>query len=258
MKRCKLFVTIKRCVVPMAIALSLLAGEAHAGDVSVAVAANFTDATRVIVPLFEKASGHTLKVSFGSTGKLYSQIEHGAPFEVFLAADSKRPQMAEAEGLAVAGTRFTYARGKLALWSPKATAFTDGEGYLKAAKFEHAAIANPRTAPYGLAAQQVLEHLGLWSTLQGKLVRGDSIAQTFQFAATGNAEVGFVALSQVKAWKGGEGSSWVIPQTYYAPIEQQAVLLKTGEENPAAHELLAFLKGDAAHRVISEYGYGVE
>jgi molybdate transport system substrate-binding protein len=243
---------------PMAVGLSLLAGIADAGDVSVAVAANFTDATRDIVPLFEKATGHTVKVSFGSTGKLYSQIENGAPFAVFLAADSNRPQKAEAEGLAVEGTRFTYAMGKLALWSPKVSAFADGEAYLKAAKFDHAAIANPKTAPYGLAAQQVMEHLGIWSALQGKLVRGDSIAQTFQFAATGNAEVGFVALSQVKVWKGSEGTAWAIPQAYYAPIEQQAVLLKIGEKNPAAHDLLAFLKGDVARRVISSYGYGVE
>lgn len=258
MKSYKQTVFTTVCTVALALGLGLSAGLTQAGEVSVAVAANFTDATRDIVPLFEMATGHTIKVSFGSTGKLYSQIEHGAPFEVFLAADSKRPQKAEAEGLAVAGTRFTYAKGKLALWSPKASAFTDGEVYLKAAKFEHAAIANPKTAPYGLAAQQVMEHLGLWSAMQGKLVQGDSIAQTFQFAATGNAEVGFVALSQVKAWKKSEGTAWAIPQVYYAPIEQQAVLLKTGEANPAARELLAFLKGDAARKVISGYGYGVE
>lgn len=258
MKRSKTFVTVKRCAMPMAVGLSLLALIAQAGEVSVAVAANFTDATRDIIPQFEKATGHSAKVSFGSTGKLYAQIEHGAPFEVFLAADSMRPQKAEAEGLAVAGTRFTYARGKLALWSLKANAFTDAEAYLKAARFEHVAIANPRTAPYGMAAQQVMEHLGIWSTLQTRLVRGDSIAQTFQFAATGNVEVGFVALSQVIAWKEGTSTVWAIPQTYYAPIEQQAVLLKRGEANPAALALLEFLKGDAARKVISGYGYGVE
>lgn len=230
----------------------------QADEVSVAVAANFTDATRDIVPLFEKATGHTVKVSFGSTGKLYAQIEHGAPFEVFLAADSKRPKKAETEGLAVAGSRFTYAKGKLALWSPKAAAFTDGEAFLKKGEFKRAAIANPKSAPYGLAAQQVMEHLGVWQTVQPKLVQGDSISQTFQFAATGNAEVGFVALSQVTAWKDSEGTKWEIPQDYYAPIEQQAVLLKKGAEKKAAMAFIEFLKGDEARKVITGYGYGVK
>lgn len=230
----------------------------QADEVSVAVAANFTDATRDIVPLFEKATGHTVKVSFGSTGKLYSQIEHGAPFQVFLAADSKRPKKAEAEGLAVQGTRFTYAMGKLALWSAKPGAIKDGEAYLKESGFTRIAIANPKTAPYGLAAQQVMEHLGTWPKVQGKLVRGDSIAQTFQFVATGNAEAGFVALSQVKAWKKGEGSAWEIPQAYYEPIEQQAVMLNEGSENPAAKAFIEFLKSDAARSVITGYGYGVK
>lgn len=229
-----------------------------AAEISVAVAANFTDATRDIVPLFEKATGHKVKVSFGSTGKLYSQIENGAPFEVFLAADSKRPKKAEIEDLAVKGTRFTYAMGKLALWSPEEKRFNDAEAYLKKASFAHVAIANPKTAPYGLAAQQVMEKLGVWETLQGKIVRGDSISQTFQFAASGNAAVGFVALSQVTAWKKTKGTTWNIPQSYYAPIEQQAVLLKSGESNPAARAFLDFLKGSKARKVISSYGYGVE
>lgn len=232
----------------------------HAGadEVNIAVAANFTDATRDIIPLFEKATGHTVKASFGSTGKLYAQIEHGAPFGVFLAADSKRPKKAEDEDLAVPGSRFTYARGKLVLWSVAPDLFTDGAAYLKAGDFERAAIANPKTAPYGLAAQQVMEHLGVWDALQAKLVRGDSIAQTFQFAATGNVAVGFVALSQVTAWKGEKGSTWAIPDDYYAPIEQQAVLLKNGEDNAAARAFLDFLKRPEARAVITGYGYGVE
>lgn len=229
-----------------------------ADEVSVAVAANFTDATRDIVPLFEKASGHTVKASFGSTGKLYAQIEHGAPFEVFLAADSKRPKKAEAEGLAVDGTRFTYAFGKLALWSPKADLLDNAQAYLKAAEFKRAAIANPKTAPYGLAAQQVMEHLGIWAEVKGKLVQGDSIAQAFQFVATGNVEVGFVALSQVNAWNTSEGSVWEIPQEYYTPIEQQGVLLEKGRDSAAARAFLAFLKSDAARAVITGYGYGVK
>jgi len=229
-----------------------------AAQTSVAVAANFTDAMRDIVPLFEKATGHTVKVSFGSTGKLYAQIENGAPFDVFLAADAKRPTKAEHENLAVPSTRFTYAKGKLALWSATANLFNDGEAYLKQGAFKRAAIANPKTAPYGLAAQQVMEHLNLWQPLQNKLVRGDSIAQTFQFVATRNAQIGFVALSQVNAWTGDAGSFWEIPENYYAPIAQQAVLLKRGKDNPAAKAFIEFLKGPSAQTVISHYGYGVE
>jgi molybdate transport system substrate-binding protein len=229
-----------------------------AGELSVAVAANFTDATRDIVPLFEKETGHKVKVSFGSTGKLYSQIENGAPFEVFLAADSKRPKKAEAENLAVKGSRFTYAMGKLALWSPQAGLFDSAEEFLNQASFAHIAIANPKTAPYGLAAQQVLKKVGVWDKLQGKIVRGDSISQTFQFVASGNAETGFVALSQVRAWKEEKGTLWNIPQSYYAPIEQQAVLLKKGEGHVAAEAFLEFLRGSKARKVITGYGYGVK
>ena len=258
MKAMKEKKAVRRMSLVFGAAMGLATVTVQSGEVSVAVAANFTDATRDIVPLFEKATGHTTKVSFGSTGKLYSQIEHGAPFEVFLAADSKRPKKAEAEGLAVDGTRFTYAQGKLALWSSKAGVFADGEDYLKQGGFKRAAIANPKTAPYGLAAQQVMEHLEIWQAMQSKLVRGDSIAQTFQFAATGNAEVGFVALSQVKAWKETTGTAWEIPQSYYAPIEQQAVLLKKGGENEAAKDFIDFLKSDQARAVINGYGYGVE
>ncbi len=236
----------------------LLATQTQADEVRIAVAANFTDATRVIAPLFEAATGHTTKISFGSTGKLYSQIEHGAPFEVFLAADTKRPIKAQREGLAVAGTRFVYARGKLVLWSVKADRYTDGERFLKGGAFEHIALANPKTAPYGLAAEQVMAHLGVLSQLTPKLVKGDSISQTFQFVATGNADAGFVALAQIKGWQGETGTLWEIPEDYYAPIEQAAVLLKKGEDNPAAIAYLEFIKSDAAREVIERYGYGVE
>lgn len=238
--------------------LVLFAGQAHAEEVKIAVAANFTDATRDIVPLFEKATGHTAKVSYGSTGKLYAQIEHGAPFEVFLAADTKRPLKAEKEGLAVPGSRFVYAKGKLVLWSGTPGRFEDGEAFLKDGGFDHIALANPKTAPYGLAAEQVMQHLGVLASLTPKLVKGDSISQTFQFAATGNADAGFVALSQIKGWKGESGSQWEIPADYYAPIEQGAVLLKKGESNPAASAYLQFLKSDAVREVIEGYGYGVE
>ncbi|WP_167631667.1 molybdate ABC transporter substrate-binding protein [Mariprofundus ferrooxydans] len=236
----------------------LAATPVAAGEVSVAVAANFTDAARDLAPLFEKATGHTAKISFGSTGKLYAQIENGAPFDLFLAADSKRPEKAEAAGLAVAGSRFTYARGKLCLWSSRSGAWRDGVIWLKRGAFNHIAIANPKTAPYGMAAEQVMQQLGVWQGLQGKLVRGDSIAQTFQFVASGNAEAGFVAGSQVKGWKGDPGSVWEIPVSLYQPITQQAVLLNRGRDNPAAKAFLEFLHSDAARAVISAYGYGVE
>jgi molybdate transport system substrate-binding protein len=240
------------------VAVLFMHGQTFAGEVNVAVAANFTGVTHKLVPLFEKASGHTVKVSFGSTGKLYAQIENGAPFDVFLAADTKRPSKIEQEGLAVPGKHFVYARGKLVLWSAQAGLFQDGEAYLKKGDFAHVAIANPKTAPYGLAAQQVLEHLGVWAALQSKLVQGESIAQTFQFVATSNAQIGFVAYSQVKAWQGARGATWEIPMAYYKPIEQGAVLLKLGQDNPAAQAFFDFLKSDSARKIIEAFGYGVE
>jgi molybdate transport system substrate-binding protein len=240
------------------IGLALISTQLSAQEVKIAVAANFTDATREIAPLFEKATGHTTRISFGSTGKLYSQIEHGAPFEVFLAADTKRPIKAEKAGLAVPGTRFIYARGKLVLWSVKPDLFDSAEAFLHNGAFAHIALANPKTAPYGLAAKQVMQHIGVLDQLTPKLVQGDSIAQTFQFVSTGNAEAGFVALAQIKGWKGDAGTLWEIPADYYTPIDQAAVLLKKGASNPAAAAYLKFLKSDAARAVIERYGYGVE
>ncbi|MES9854134.1 MAG: molybdate ABC transporter substrate-binding protein [Candidatus Thiodiazotropha sp. L084R] len=240
------------------IGTALLTTQVVAEEVKIAVAANFTDATRVIVKLFEKQSGHTTKVSYGSTGKLYSQIEHGAPFELFLAADTKRPIKAEKEGLAVSGSRFVYAKGKLVLWSIKQDLFKEGETFLKSGAFKHLAMANPKTAPYGLAAEQVMQQVGVLDNIQFKLVKGDSISQTFQFAATGNADAGFVALAQIKAWEGKSGTLWEIPSNYYKPIDQAAVLLKKGEYNPAAIDFLTFLKSDHGRKVIEEFGYGVE
>jgi molybdate transport system substrate-binding protein len=248
----------KLFAISIVLILSLPCGSATAAEVSVAVAANFTDAARQIAQRFHESTGHSAEISYGSTGKLYAQIQNGAPFEVFLAADTKRPAKAEEEGLAVPGSRFIYARGKLALWSAKSGRFGDGAAYLRGETFHHLALANPETAPYGLAARQVMEHLDLLPALQSKLVQGDSIAQTFQFVATGNAEVGFVAYSQVTAWQGEPGSLWEVPMEYYAPIEQAAVLLKTGADNPAAQAFLDFLKSDAAREIITAYGYGTE
>ncbi len=230
---------------------------AQSETVRIAVAANFTDATGRIVSQFEQRSGHQVKVSFGSTGKLYAQIIHGAPFDIFLAADEQRPVRLSEEGLAVANSRFTYARGKLLLWSADVERLEDGKAYLINGDYRRLAIANPKTAPYGLAAQQVLQHMGIWQSLSTRLVRGDSIAQTFQFTATGNAQLGLVAASQIKAWP-HPGSQWLIPENYYRPILQQAVLLQRGEENAAAQAFIQFLKSSEAKTIIRDSGYAVE
>ena len=229
----------------------------YSGTLRIAVAANFTDAMMELVPLFEQRSGHGVKVSFGSTGKLYAQITHGAPFEVFLAADEARPGRLVREKLALAESRMTYARGRLVLWSADKNRISDGEATLRNGDYRRLAIANPKTAPYGLAAQQVLQRLGLWEQVSGKLVRGDSIAQTFQFTATGNAELGLVAASQERAWP-HKGSLWEIPDNYYQPIAQQAVLLKRGAQSAAARAFMQFLASDEARSVIRDFGYAVE
>lgn len=240
-------------------ALAMLAGpKALADEFKLAVAANFADAASELVERFEQSSDHAAKTSFGSTGALYAQIEHGAPFDVFLAADRQRPERAENEGLAVPGSRFTYARGRLALWSRSNDTFDDGPAYLEQQAFRHLAIANPSLAPYGLAARQVLEHLELWERIQPKLIRGGSIGQTFQFVATGNVKAGFVALSQVRAWDKRDGALWTIPEALHEPIIQQAVLLGHGEHNEAARAFLDFLKTEPARRIIADYGYGLD
>jgi molybdate transport system substrate-binding protein len=240
----------------LAILLNIMS--AHAGVVHVAVAANFTDATRLLATEFQKSTGHALKISYGSTGKLYAQIEHGAPYDIFMAADTERPAKAIRKGLAVPGSEFVYARGKLVLWSAKADLFTNGEAFLRSGSFKRLAIANPRTAPYGLAAQQVMQNLGIWEGLQGKAVRGDSIAQAFQFVATENADIGLVAYSQVRGWKGDPGSAWTIPGELYQPIDQAAVLLKRAEDNPAAQAFIDFMQADEAHKIIKSFGYGIK
>lgn len=231
---------------------------AYAADVRIAVAANFTDTTRQLIAAFGDATGLEAVASYGSTGKLYAQIDNGAPFDVFLAADSRRPELLEESGQGVTGSRFTYAKGKLVLWSPVPETFEDPIAWLESGDFARLAIANPKTAPYGLAAQEVLTEMGLWGSLQSRLVRGDSIAQTFQFVATTNAQSGFVALSQVRAWDEQNGSLWLIPQTYYAPINQQAILLTRSENMSAARQWLAFLRSDKARGIIEASGYDTE
>lgn len=229
----------------------------QAAEVQVAVAANFTAPMREIAQAFEQDTGHRAVSAFGSTGQLYAQIRHGAPFEVFLAADASTPERLESEGLGVAGSRFTYATGALALWSADAELIRDGEQQLRGGNFRHLAIANPKTAPYGLAATQVMQGLGLSETLAPKLVEGQSIGQAYQFVASGNAELGFVALAQIS--RNGaitSGSAWPIPAALYQPIRQDAVLLNQGADNPAALALLTYLKGERATAIINRYGYG--
>ncbi|WP_394562057.1 molybdate ABC transporter substrate-binding protein [Aquipseudomonas alcaligenes] len=239
------------------LALSLVfAGSALADQVQVAVAANFSAPMQAIAAEFEKSSGHKVVTSVGATGQFYAQIKNGAPFEVFLSADDTTPAKLESEGDSVPGSRFTYAIGTLALWSPKA-GYVDSEGaVLKANQFKHLAIANPKTAPYGLAATQVLDKLGLTQTLAGKLVEGQNIAQAHQFVASGNAELGFVALSQVyKDGKISEGSAWLVPADLHEPIRQDALLLNKGKDNAAAKALLDYLRGEQAATIIRAYGY---
>jgi molybdate transport system substrate-binding protein len=228
---------------------------ALAADTQVAVAANFTEPAKEIAAAFKAATGNTATLSFGSSGQFYAQMSHGAPFEVFLSADAERPQAAERDGLAAPNTRFTYAVGRLVLYS-KTPALVDGAGaVLKAGKFNKLSIADPAAAPYGTAAVQTMQKLGVYDALKPKIVTGSSIAQAYQFVDSGAAELGFVALSQVINVPGG--SRWTVPAADHAPIDQQAVLLKTGQDNPAAKAFLAFLKGPQAVAIIKKYGYEV-
>lgn len=229
---------------------------AQADEVQVAVAANFTAPMQQIAAQFEKDTGHKAALSFGGTGKFYAQIVNGAPFEILVAADDETPARLEKEGQGVAGTRFTYGIGKLVLWSTNPD-LVDAKGeVLKTANFKHLALANPKTAPYGTAAIETMTRLGLLPSLQGRFVQGENIAQTYQFILSGNAELGFVALSQVfKDGKITSGSAWIVPASLYEPIRQDAVLLAKGKDKPAATALLAYLKGEKARSIIKSFGY---
>lgn len=242
-----------------AFSLSLLvvASAAPAGEVQVAVAANFAGPIGKIGEAFTAATGHSLKVSTGATGKFYTQIISGAPFEVLVAADDETPKKLVAEGHAVAGTNFTYALGRLVLWSAQ-PGFVDAQGAVLASdKVRHVAIANPKVAPYGAAAIEVIKARGLSDAMTPRLVTAESIAQAYQFVFTGNAEVGFVALSQVAVpGKPRVGSYWLVPQDLHGEIRQDAVLLKAGEKNPVAAAWLAYLKSEVAKQLIRDFGYG--
>lgn len=230
----------------------LLTPQLLAGELRIASAANFTLTMKDIARHFEQASGHHTLVSYGSTGKLYAQIVHGAPFDVFLAADQARPQRLEERDLA--SDRFTYANGQLALWRRDGGPVS--EDSLRDASFRRLAIANPKTAPYGSATIEVLKNLKLYQSLADRLVLGDSVSQTHQFVATGNAEFGFVAYAQVLA--SGRRHIWVIPQRLYTPIRQDAVLLDKGEKNPAALAFMEYLGSEAARSIIQKHGYVIE
>ena len=233
--------------------LWLVCGTAQAGEVHVAVAANFTTTAKQIADQFRAAHGHQVVISSASTGKLYAQINHGAPYDVLLAADSERPLRLEREGAAVAGSRFTYARGVLVLWSRDRGRVDDQGTVLHQGKFTHLAIASPDTAPYGTAAREALQALGLWQSVRGRIVQGESIGQAFQFVASGNAEIGLVSLAQ--AQQAETGSWWRVPQRLYAPLDQQAVLLQRGGTNPAAREFLQFLQTAGVRAMIERSGY---
>lgn len=234
--------------------LALASTTAFAAEVSAAVAANFTKPVEELAAAFTAKTGDTVSFSFGATGALYTQITQGAPFEVFFSADNKRPTQAVAEGLGVDGSVFTYAVGKVVLYSPSLD-LTDGAAILSANAFQHLSIADPKTAPYGAAAMETIEKLGLTEALTPKIVTGENISQVLQFVDSANAELGFVALSQVIDKPAPQ--VWRVPAEDYSPILQDAVLLKTGEANPAAAAFLEFLKGDEARAIIEKYGYEV-
>ena len=241
-------------LIPFAGSLLLAASDvASAGSTNVAVAANFTAAAREIGAAFTAATGHEAVFSFGSTGQLFTQITQDAPFEVFLAADQARPERAVKEGLAVPESRFTYATGKIVLFS-KAPGLVVGPDVLTDSAIHKIAIANPRTAPYGAAAVAAMKALGLFDAVSVRIVQGNNIAQAFQFVETGNAEIGFVALSQIA--RNADGSRWEVPEDLYPAIAQDAVLLKRGAGNPAASAFLAFLKGPEAREIAASFGYG--
>jgi molybdate transport system substrate-binding protein len=235
--------------------LASLAAPAQADVTHVAVAANFTEPAKEIAALFKQKTGHEAVLSFGASGAFFTQITHGAPFEVFLSADEERPKATVDQGFAVPDSRFTYAVGKLVLWS-KVIDVTNGKAALKAGEFQKLSIANPVAAPYGTAAVETMKALGVYDALQPKIVQGNSIAQAFQFVDTRNAELGFVALSQLHGQT--EGTRWEVPLNLYGPIRQDAVLLKIGANSEASKAFLAFLKGPEARAIIAKFGYAIE
>ena len=235
---------------------ALVSGLCHAAEVSVAVAANFTAPMQKIVALFERDTGHKVVLSFGSTGRFYAQIANGAPFNILLSADDQTPARLEKEGLAVPGSRFTYAVGRLVLWSKQPGLVDAGGEVLRKGTFDKIAIADPKLAPYGTAAMETLARLGLQTSLSTRTVQGENITQVYQYVATGNVALGFVSLSQVMVnGKITQGSAWIVPATMHVELRQDTVLLTNAKANPAATALLAYLQSDKARAVIRSYGY---
>ena len=247
---------LRRAVAAALFAALAAAGAARAAVVPVAVAANFTEPAKEIAAAFKRATGDEAVLSFGASGQFYMQITRGAPYQVFLSADVERAQKAEQDGVGVPGSRFVYATGSLVLYSRTPGLVDDGGAVLRRPDaFQKIAIADPASAPYGSAAIQAMTGLGVYKTLKPKVVQGASITQAYQFTATGAAELGFVALSQVIDVPGG--SRWVVPETLHKPIDQGAILLFAGDKNPAARKFLAFLRGPEAKAIIRRYGYRV-
>ncbi len=228
-------------------------GKSQASEITVAVASNFSSTIKAIAKQFEEDRGHKVYVSVGSSGRHYAQIKNGAPYDVFLSADAHRPTLLEEQGIAVAKSRFTYALGRIVLWSPDKTLIDDQGHILRDPQFKHIAMANPKLAPYGRSAKEIIDAIGLWDALSNHIVQGENIGQTFQFVKSGNAQLGFVAWSQIKqSGITAEGSHWQVPEALYTPIEQQAVLLN---DNPVAIEFIAYLQNDSVRSVIRDAGY---
>ena len=232
--------------------------DALAKELRIAVASNFLLPLKALSKNFKESTGHKVVVISGSTGKLYAQIKQGAPFDILLAADSIRPELLEKEGVGVPGSRFTYAVGRLVLWSKDSKLPLKNDlQVLNHKNFRYLAIANPKTAPYGKAAEQVLRKKGFWEQIQNRLVRGENISQTFQFVMTGNADIGFIALSQLRKNQ-GRGFSWIIPQEWHDPIRQQGILLKRAKTKKAARQFLNFIKSNRIQKQIQSYGYSLK
>lgn len=246
---------ISRCR-RLAVALLLAPVFVQASEVRVAVAANFAQPLKDIAAAFQKDTGHTLSVTPGASGKFYAQISNGAPFDVFISADDETPRRLAAEGRAVAGSQFTYAVGRLALWSPTEGLVDQGGGVLKSDRYQFLAIANPKVAPYGQAALQTLQKLGMLEKIGARMVQGESITQAYQFIATGNAQLGLVALSQIfEQGKLKSGSAWIVPEAMHEALKQDAILLNPGKDAAAAQALLQYLKSAKARQIMSAYGY---
>ena len=241
------------CLILLTLLVTLTPCRSFADEIRVAAASNFRDAMTALASQFEQASEHEITLIFGSTGKQFAQIKNGAPYAAFFSADSRRAELLERDGLAVRGSRFIYAVGKLVLWSPQA-GYVDPDGkILEHGDFRHLAIANPDLAPYGEAAREALQALGLWDQLGPRLVRGENISQAFQFVSSGNAQLGLVAWSQLKRNDAViEGSYWLVPASYYRPIEQQAVLLR---DTVAARSFMSFIRSDESAKIIRTHGY---